>query len=298
MVKYSSFRKKSLFKTRWFDICCFLFVVLIISITALYFTNKDFAIELRQVRQPKPNLFNIGIDVSQTIKPDILADFKKALILRLRSFAGDKKVCYHISLFGTSGCGKEAIVDIVSTQSQENPDSFNRRVEKDITQISIARKVKGQDDTKPLTTPLFCFLEKVLTERAGERVIILSDLVNDDEGCQKHYSLPVKIIQNFGIHKDGQIIFLYPEPYLSDKHTIPEIYKKLINKQENFIKEMRKLSSQGKVRVFFYRIPDNPQKRLPFLRSKLQNSIPATTLEVIWERVSKMINTIICAVRG
>ena len=298
MVKYNSFRKKSLFKTRWFDICSFLFVVLIISVTALYFTNKDFAIELRQVRQSKPNLFNIGIDVSQTINPGVLADFKKALILRLRNFTGDKKVRYHISLFGTSGCGKEAIVDIVSTQSQENPDSFNRRVEKDITQISIARKVKGQDDTKPMTTPLFCFLEKVLTERVGERVIILSDLVNDDEGCQKHYSLPVKIIQNFGIHKNGQIIFLYPEPYLSDKYTIPEIYKKLINKQENFIKEMRKLSSQGKVRVFFYRIPDNPQKRLPFLRSKLQSSIPATTFEVIWERVSKMINTIICAVRG
>jgi hypothetical protein len=146
--------------------------------------------------------------------------------------------------------------------------------------------------------PLFCFLEKILTERIGERIIILSDLVNDDEGCQKQYSLPLTTITNFGIHKDGQIIFLYSTPYLPGKYTTPEIYKKLINKQENFIKEMRKLSSQGKVRVFFYHIPDNPQKRLPFLKSKLQNSIPATTFEVIWERVSKMINTIICAVRG
>ena len=298
MVKYSSFRKKSLFKTKWFDICCFLFITLIISITALYFTNKDFAIELRQVRQPKPNLFNIGIDVSQTIKPGVLADFKEALILRLRNFTGDKKACYHISLIGTPGCGKEAIVDVVSTQSPKDPDSFNRRVEKKITQISIAKKVKRQGDTKPLTTPLFCFLEKILTERIGERIIILSDLVNDDEGCQKQYSLPLTTITNFGIHKDGQIIFLYSTPYLPGKYTTPEIYEKLINKQENFIKEMRKLSSQGKVRVFFYHIPDNPQKRLPFLKSKLQNSIPATTFEVIWERVSKMINTIICAVRG
>jgi len=298
MVKYSSFRKKSLFKTRRFDICCFLFAALIISITALYFTNKDFAIELRQVRQPKPNLFNIGIDVSQTIKPGVLADFKKALILRLRNFARDKKVRYHISLFGTPGCGKGAIVDVVSTQSPKNPDSCSRRVEKKITQISIAKKVKRQGDTKHLTTPLFCFLEKILTERIGERIIILSDLVNDDEGCRKQYPLPLTTITNFGIHKDGQIIFLYSTPYLPGKYTTPEIYEKLINKQENFIKEMRNLSSQGKVRVFFYHIPDNPQKRLPFLKSKLQNSIPATTFEVIWERVSKMINTIICAVRG
>ncbi len=298
MVKYRSFRKKTLFKTRWFDICCFLFIVLIISITALYFTNKDFAIELRQVRQPKPNLFNIGIDISQTIEPGVLADFKKALIVRLRSFTGDKKVRYHISLFGTPGCGKEAIVDIVSTRSPKDPDSFNRRVEKKITQISIAKKAKEQSDTQPLTTPLFCFLEKILTERVGERIIILSDLANDDEGCQKQYSLPLTTITKFGIHKDGQIIFLYSTPYLPGKYTTPEIYEKLITKQENFIKEMRKLSSKGDVRVFFYHIPDNPQKRLPFLRSKLENSLPVTTFDVIWERVSKMINTIICAVRG
>jgi len=143
MVKYSSFRKKFLFKTRWFDICCFLFVALIVSITALYFTNKDFALELRQVRQPKPNLFNIGIDVSQTVKPGVLADFKKALILRLRSFAGDKKVRYHISLLGTPGCGKEAIVDIVSTQWQENPDSFNQRLRKRLRRYLLQKRQKS-----------------------------------------------------------------------------------------------------------------------------------------------------------
>lgn len=298
MVKYSSFRKKSLFKTRWFDICCFLFIVLIISITALYFTNKDFAVELRQVRQPKPNVFNIGIDVSQTIKPEVLADFKKALIVRLKNFTGDKKVHYHISLFGTPGCGKNAIVDVVSTLSPKDSNSFHQGVKKKITQISIAKKAKEQYDKKPLTTPLFCFLKKILTEKAGERVIILSDLVNDDEGCQKQYSLPITTITRFGIHRDGQIIFLYSTPYFPGKYTTPEIYEKLITKQENFIKEMRKLSSQGKARVFFYHIPDNPRKRLPFLKSKLQNSVPATTFEVIWERVSKMINTVICAVRG
>lgn len=298
MIKYSSYRKKSLFKTRGFDICCFLFVALIISIIALYFTNKDFAIELRQAQQPKPNLFYIGIDVSQTIKPGVLADFKDALILRLKNFTGEKKVSYHVSLFGSPGCGKEAIVDIVSTRSPEDPSSFSRRVEKRIKQISIARKVKGEEDTKPLTTPLFCFLEKILTERIGGRVIILSDLVNDDRGCQKQYSFPLKEITKFGINKEGQIIFFYPKPHFPGRYNTPDIYKKLISKQEDFIKEMRKLSSKGKGRVFFYYIPDNPQKRLPFLRSKLQNSIPATTFEVIWERVSKMIDTIICAVRG
>jgi len=298
MAKYSSYRKKFVIKIKLFDICCFLFIVLIISIIALYFTNKDFAIELRQVRQPKPNVFNIGIDVSQTIKPEVLADFKKALIVRLKNFTGDKKVHYNISLFGTPGCGKNAIVDVVSTLSPKNSSSFHQGIEKRITQISIAKKANEQFDKKPLTTPLFCFLKKILIEKVGERVIILSDLANDDDDCKKQYSFPLTTITKFGLHKNGQIIFLYSTPYLPGKHTTPEIYEKLITKQENFIKEMRKLSSQGKVRAFFYHIPDNPQKRLSFLESKLQDSIPATTFDVIWERVSKMINTVICAVRG
>ena len=253
---------------------------------------------MRQVRQPKPNVFNIGIDVSQTINPEVLADFKKALIIRLKNFTGAKKVHYHISLFGIPGCGENAIVDVVSTLSPKDSISFHYGIEKRITRISIAKKAKEQFNKKPLTTPLFCFLKKILTEKAGERVIILSDLANDDEGCQKQYSFPLTTITKFGLHKDGQIIFLYSTPYLPGKYTAPEIYEKLIAKQENFIKEMRKISSQGKVRVFFYHIPDNPQKRLPFMKSQLQNSIPATTFEVIWERVSKMISTVICAVRG
>jgi hypothetical protein len=61
---------------------------------------------------------------------------------------------------------------------------------------------------------------------------------------------------------------------------------------------MQKLSSRDEVRVFFYYIPDDPKKRVNSLRSQLQNSIPATIFEIIWERVSKMVDIIIGAVRG
>ena len=281
-----------------FRICCFLFVALVISITALYFTNKDFAMELRQVRQPKPNHFYIGVDVSQTIRPAILEDFEDALILRLKNFIGEKKVSYHISIFGLPGCGKEAIADIVSTQSPEDPVSFSRRVEKRIRKISIATKPKGDEDGAPLTTPLFCFLERILTEKTKGRVIIFSDLVNDDSGCQKQYSFPLKAITEFGTSKEGQIIFLYPTPYSTGRYDAPEVHERLIKKQLNFMIEMQKLSSRGEFRVFFYYIPDDPKKRVNCLRSQLQNSIPATIFEIIWERVSKMVDTIIGAVRG
>ena len=206
-MRHGSHKKRSSTKSRVFGICCFLFVALVISITALFFTNKDFATELGQVRQPKPNLFYIGIDVSQTIRPAILEDFKDALILRLKNFIGEKKVSYHISIFGLPGCGRDAIADIVSTQSPEDPVSFSRRVEKKIRKISIATKAKGDQDGAPLTTPLFCFLERILTEKTKGRVIIFSDLVNDDSGCQKQYSFPLKAITKFGTNKEGQIIF-------------------------------------------------------------------------------------------
>ena len=298
MKKDSAYKERSPFKKRVFDIFCFLLVALIISVTSLYFTNKDFATELRQIRQPKPNLFYIGIDVSQTIKPDILADFKDALILRLKNFIGEKKVSYHISIFGTPGCGKDAITDIISTRSPEDPLSFSWRVKRRIKGISIAGKAKGDGDETPLTTPLFCFLEKILTERIGGRVIILSDLVNDDRGCQKQYTFPLEAIIKFGMNKEGQIIFLYPTPYLAGRYNTLEIRERLLKKQQDFIFNMRRLRDKGKMRVFLYHIPDDPQKSSNFLRSKLEDSIPATLFEIIWERVSKMIDTIIGAVRG
>lgn len=298
MKKDSSYKERSPFKKRVFDICCFLFIALVISIASLYFTNKDFATELRQIRQPKPNLFYVGIDVSQTIRPDILANFKDALILRLKNFIGEKKVSYHIYIFGVPGCGKDAIADIVSTQSPNDSRSFRWKVEKRIEDLSIAGKVKEYGDEVPLTTPLFCFLEKILTERIGGRVIILSDLVNDDSGCQRQYSFPLKAVTKFGKNKEGQIIFLYSTPYLTGRYNIPELNERLIKKQQDFIFAMKRLRDKGRVRVFFYHIPDDPQKSLNFLRSQLKNSIPASIFEIIWERVSKMIDTIIGAVRG
>lgn len=296
MAKFSYYRRKSLFQNRIFHICCFLFVVLVISIISLYLTNKDFASEIRQVRQPKPNRFHIGIDVSQTIKPDILAEFKNALILRLKSFIGVKKISYHISIFGLPGCGREAIADIVSTHSPKDTVSFSRRVERKIKDIYIARKPEEDEDETPLTTPLFCFLEKALTGRIGGRVIIFSDLVNDERGCGKQYPFPLRTILKFGTNKESQIIFLYPTPYVS--YSNPELRERLVKKQRDFLMKMQKLSSKGKVRAFFYHIPDDPQKHKSFLGSQLKKSIPSTMFEIIWERVSKMIDTIIGAVRG
>lgn len=298
MARYRFYKKRSPSTTRIIDICCFLLVALAISIASLYFTNKEFAVEIRQVRQPQPNVFCVGIDVSQTIRPDILADFKDALISRLKSFIGEKKVFYHISVFGLPGCGEETMADIVSMQSPEDPLTFSQQVERRIKEIYLARRAGGDEDRTPLTTPLHYFLEKMLRERAGERVIVFSDLVNDDAGCPRQYSFPLRAIEAFGNHKEGQIIFLYPTPYVGGKYDTPEVRERLITEQKNFIMEMQKLSCSGKVRAFFYRIPGYREKRLNMLRSQLQNSIPATIVEVIWERVSKMIDTIIGAVRG
>ena len=304
MTRYKFYQKKPRHESRvsgtfWFLTGTFWFLVLalLVSIPALYFTKKDFATEVRQVRQPQSNRFFIGIDISQTIKPDILSDFEDSLISRLQNFIGQEEVSYHISVFGLPGCGEDTIATILATQSPKDAVSFGRTVEKKIRNISIANRVGGEEDTTPLTTPLFYFLEKILKERSGQRVIVFSDLVNDDGGCQEH-SFPFETIERFGLHRGGQIIFLYPTPHVTGEYDTPNLPERLIKKQKRFITSMYKLSKQGKVRAFFYHIPDDPQKRVAFLKSQLQHAIPATRFEIIWERVSKMIDTIIAAVRG
>jgi hypothetical protein len=304
MTRYKFYLKKPRREDRvpgiwWFLSSTFWFLVfaLLISIPALYFTKEDFAAEVRQVRQSKPNRFFVGIDVSQTIDPDILSDFKDALILRLQNFIGQEAVFYDICVFGLPGCGDEAIATVLSTQSPKDMATFSRTVEKKIRNISIAARGGGRQNTAPLTTPLYFFLEKVLTERVGERVIIFSDFVNDDGGCQK-YSFPSKGIEEFGRQKGGQIIFLHLTPHIIGKYGTPDLPDRLMKKQEQFIMSMHEFSKHGKVRAFFYPIPDNPQKRVAFLKSQLPQAIPATVFEIVWERVSKMIDTIIVAVRG
>ena len=304
MARYKFYQKNPRRENRVFGIYWFLtgtfwflVLVLLVSIPALYFTKKDFAAEMRQIRQPQPNRFFIGIDISQTIGPDILSNFEDSLTSRLQNFIGQEEVFYDICIFGLPGCGEDAIATVLTTQSPKDAVSFGRTVEKKIKSISIAAKGGAREPATPLTTPLFFFLKKILTERVGERVIIFSDLVNDDRGCQEH-SFPLKSIEEFGLHKGGQVVFLYPTPHVTGGYHTPGLPKKLIKRQKRFITSMYKLSKQGKVRAFFYHIPDDPQKRVTFLKSQIQHAIPITTFEIVWERVSKMIDTIIAAVRG
>jgi hypothetical protein len=290
----SKISRKYLFLTAAFWV---VLIAVLVSGPALYFTKKDFASEIRQIRQPRPNRFFLGIDVSQTIRPDILSDFQEALISRLQNFVGHGEVSCRIAVFGLPGCGRETISHVLSTSSPQDQETFRRTIEERIRNISISRRPGVIGDTTPLTTPLFYFLGEILPKRAGERVIIFSDLVNDDGGCQE-FPFPVKAFQEFGLHKGGQIIFLYPAPYMRGGYATPHLPKRLIKKQQEFITSVQELSQKGKLRAFIYQVPDNTQERVDFLKSKLRNAIPATAFEIVWGRVSRMIDTIVAAVRG
>jgi len=295
MTRSKPYKRKPSAHRRVLAVCFFLLVVILISIVSLYFFKKDFATEIRQVRQAKSNRFYIGIDVSPTVKPDALAAFNRALISRLRQFIGEEEVFYHVSVFGLQGCGMDAIEEAVSTRAPKDARSFRWKVEGRIKGISTAGR-SDEDDKTPLTTPLFCFLEKILRERIGERVIIFSDLVNDDSGCGTRYRFPLEAILKFGANKESQIIFLYTSPCVT--YNNPMLQKRLMKKQEDFLLDMRELSSNGKVRAVYYHLPDDPAQRDRFLASNLAKSIPSTMFEIVWERVSRMLATIIGAIRG
>ena len=286
-------------RTYWFLSAGFWFVILILlaSIPVLYLTKKDFANEVKRIRQPRPNRFFLGIDVSQTMSPDILSDFEDALIARLQNFIGHSEFSCHISVFGLPGCGKQTMSHVLSSQSPKNLEYFQQDIAKRIRGIAIASRPGGEEDTTPLTTPLHYFLEEILPETAGYRVIIFSDLVNDDAGCREH-AFPLKAIEAFGIQKGGQIIFLYPTPYVIGQYETPDLPERLKKRQKEFIRSMQEVSKKGRVRAFFYHVPDQPQKRAAFFKSQLQNAIPATAFEIVRGRVSKVIDTIVVAVRG
>lgn len=268
-------------------------VVLMGGIGYLFATNEEVAAELRQVQQPRPNRFFVGIDVSATISTDTLEKLKDGLTDRLRNFVGDGAVSYQVVTFGNPGCGSDSFRDVVSTQSPEDALEFQWKVEEKIREINITKVAPRE--TAPLTTPLNCFMQHFLPENVGGRVIIFSDLMNDDSDCREQFTFPEKVVVQYGQNKNGQIIFLYQKPHLTDN---PELNQRNIEKQEAFIERVRKLSLAGKVRVFFFLIPDDPLERLAFIKFQLKNGIPATTFDVVMERASKVVHTIVSAVRG
>ncbi len=261
-------------------------VALILFVTVMYFVSDGVASEFRQIRQPAPNLFYIAVDVSATIEEPILFDFKYNVISRLRQFIGDEAVSYHVVSFGNPGCGMESVHQVVSTQSPPDETAFTYEVENNIREIS-APEIDARS-TKPLTTPLHAFLKTVLPKRKGGRFIIFSDLLNEDSDCPTQYPFPEDALRTFGEDKSGQLIFIYPDPHNSTK----------VDDQQAFIKRVREMANDGEIRAFFYHVPDDEEDRSDFMESQLQKSIPATTYEIVLERASRMVDSIVTAVRG
>ncbi len=282
------------FSVKKSTVIIFLIIALAVGgLTWLFFSNENVANELRQLRQPRPNSFFVGIDISATIDTDIMEKLKDSIIERLRFFIGDPTVSYDIRTFGNPGCASRSFSTVVSTPSPEDAPTFNWKVEEPIRKISITKIAPR--DTTPLTTPLYHFMDTVLPEKKGGRLIIFSDLLNDDSDCPQQFIFPEKAVTEFGKDKNGQIIFLYPTPPLTDNK---ELNQRTLGKQQEFIDRMNNLGQEGKIRVFFYHIPDDPLKRLDFIKSQLENSIPTTMFDVVWERTSKVLTTIVSAVRG
>jgi hypothetical protein len=288
-------KKESGFFSKLFMLVGIVILAVIGLVVYLYFTNESVANEFRQIRQPNPNVFYIGIDVSPTIDTETLEIVKEGVINRLTNFIGDESVYYEVASFGNPGCGEESIHRILATNSPRDMTTFRWEVEKKIDAIKTATIKKGEEYTTTYTTPLYYLLSKVLPEKKGGRLIIFTDLLNDDSDCKKQYAFPVEAIEEFGKNKSGQMIFLYPSPPLN---ITREQYNKKIDQQQKFITRMVNLRSQGKARSFFYHIPDEQEKQLDFIQNQLRNSIPATTFEIVQERVFKMVDTIVSAVRG
>ncbi len=269
----------------------------IIGISTYFsFTNKGVAAEFRHVRQPRPNVFYVGIDVSATAREEVLDKIKDGVISRLKQFVGDEAVSYQVDSFGNPGCGNASFRTLVSTQSPKEMSRFTVEVDERIRTISPKDAEAAAKNVKAyVTTPLHLLLEKVMKEKPGGRIIVFSDLMNDDSDCTRQYPFPEEAIIEFGKNPEGQLIFLYPSPAMVNT---PELNEKTLKQQQGFIRDMQKLSGEGKIRAFFYHMPDDLNKMDFFVKFQLQNSIPVTNFDIVVERVSKVVDTIVSAVRG
>lgn len=252
--------------------------------------NPRIAAELAGATDSLPTRFHVGIDVSASMNQDTLEKLKDVLLTRLERFNRRKTISCRISTFGNPGCGPASISTVVDLTACGSPDQFDRTVRpqvESITTATIAPRI-----ITPLTTPFYCFLETVLNSRIKKRVIIFSDLINDDSDCPQQYVFPEAAVERFGVDSSGEIIFLYTSPRIGDD---PELNRRLLILQKTFIDRMNALALAGKARIFFRRIPDDPLKSLGFIRNELQSALPVTFVDHIRDRFSRMLSAVFTA---
>lgn len=274
-----------------------LFAMIGIALIVIYFslTNKGVAAEFRHVRQPRPNVFYVGMDVSATPPAEVVEKFKDNIISRLKQFVGDESVSYQIDIFGNPGCGEKSFDTVVEMQSPKDYATFTLLVDEKLREVKPLDLESAIKDNRYLTTPIHLLLQKITKEKPGSRIIIFSDLINEDSDCPTQYPFPTEALTEFGKNPEGQLIFLYPSPIVSSSKELTE---RNIEKQQQFIRQMEKLAGDGKIRAFFYHIPDNLGRVDFFMKFQLQNSIPVTKFDIVVERVTKVVDTIVTAVRG
>jgi hypothetical protein len=270
----------------------------VILVASLVFIHDGVATEFQQIPQPRPNRFYVALDVSGTIRPQALVDIRQELLHRLRQFVGEHTVSYEVFIFGLPGCGTKGIRRVVATTSPKTLDDFSTAVEAPINRIRITRRPAAEAAGPPLTTPFYRMLEKLLSDHPGDRIIVISDLVNDEYHCPSPTRFPLTAVTDFGRHREGEIMFLYAAPYTVGKFDTPEIREAFAKEQQRFIARMETLHREGKVRAWFHRMPEDREARRRFLKSRLQSGVPATPFEMVWARVHQLVSVIVLGLRG
>jgi|GEM_PF-918800 len=261
------------------------------ALVYIHYFHPRIAAELSSMAERLPTRFHIGIDVSASINQDALEKLKDILLIRLDRLTKRSTVSYQISTFGNPGCGLTSISTVVDLAAPGSRDQFARTVKPALESITVApiapRKIT------PLTTPFYCFLETVLDPQVNKRIIIFSDLINDDSDCPEQYVFPEAAIKHFSANNRGEIIFLYTSPRTGDD---PELKRRLLSLQKTFIDRMNALALGGKVRIFFRRIPDDPLKSLRFIQNELQRALPANFGDHIRDRFCRILFAVLATI--
>lgn len=258
-------------------------VLLAAALLCFHLFHPRVAAEFSRLFAPAPKRFHIGLDVSANVDRDALEKIKDHLTLRLRGFVGDPSISYRISTFGNPGCGREAILPLVATTSPATDAAFRRAVAEPLAAVAAAPIAPRR--VVPLTTPFYGFLESVLVPDPGTRVIIFTDLMNDDGDCRERFGFPAEAIARFGADGTGELYFLYTPPRPAGD---PRRNRMLADQQREFIQRMTALAGEGRVRVFFRRIPEDPVESLLFIRRELSKALPSTLLASLQDRLSRL----------
>ncbi|MBF0508752.1 MAG: VWA domain-containing protein [Deltaproteobacteria bacterium] len=256
--------------------------LVIVFFVAQFSFNPLFSCELKSLFSGDHFNTRFMLDKSASISERTLSHLKAALTQRLKVFMyqGDR-----VAVWDFGGHCRQVTSVIPTKNVPTNPTDFTEQIERPLNAV---KRVTGRDTR----TPLNLAIQEALKENFRGKVMILSDMVDDQEDCPEKVNFPRDDLIKFGQSGGELLLLTLPSEFSQGSESL--LYDSYIKIQNDFINQVWLLKKSGRLKVTVIRVSEEEAKDEAQILRHLETLTPAGVVG----RANQRINSLITALFG